>query len=482
MRLLLTTLNTKAAYTDPTLKYLYCIVASTDMSVTLREYSKEDDRDFIFNEIIRGGYDIVYMDCFEWNISRIAELGSDLKTAQPHMAILLGGPEVSVETESFMRDNPWVDFIIRGECEKPFSQFIKEYMRIERASSSHYDRVDALTYRKDGKIVSNGRGSLPSMEKLPFPYKDLEVEQDKVVCYESSRQGSRSRSVSMPFDRVCGDMGYLLYKKTKEIEFIDRNFNYNLPRARNIWRHLIDKDNGVSRFTFRISVETLDDEVFRVLKKARKGLFRFKICFNESSLKNTERLADMDNIEIHVSITAGLPHMGYRDFARAFDMAYKTRPTCLNVEFLKISKASKFRDIAEKHGYGYRADVPHEVLVTDHMSASDFVKLKMIETVLRVFQNGGGFEKGLDFLIDELGFTPFNLYQRLADFYYGNMFHAESFDREKLYGILQRFAESFEEEDPGVSERMKRCLTMDILEKIDYDEFNEFTDKGWDLQ
>lgn len=477
MRLLLTTLNKKNIYANLTLKYLYCIVSNSGLDVTLKEYSTGDDLDFIFTEIVRGGYDLVYFDCFSWNISRTGKLCCDLKNAEVGIDILLGGPETGVETEGFMRENPWVDFVIRGECEKPFSQFVGEYVRIENArresgtvasEEGNYDFVDSLTYRKNGKIVSTPGGSLPPMENLPFPYTHLEVEQDKVICYESSRRrsvgGKQGPFKNMSFERVCRDVGYLMYKEVREVEFTDGNFNHNPARAANIWKYLIGKDNGVTDFTFRVSASNLDDEAFRILRKARKGMFRLKMRFKETSLPELERLASMDNVETCVSLTAGLPDENYGDFARSFDMLHGVEPTRLNIEFLKVTADKELKDVLRGYGYRYRQDAPHEVLATDSMSALDFVKLKMIKNVVDIFRNGKGFRKSLDFLMDELGFGAFNFYQRLADFYYGKGFHTMNRDMEKLYEAICGFAENFEEISTGIAGRTKDFLTMDMLE------------------
>ena len=114
MRILLTTLNSKYIHTNLALKYLYCILINSNIDVKLEEYTINNDRDFVYNEIIRGGYDLVCFSCYIWNIEKIKELCSNLKKARPGMKFLLGGPEVSYEAENFIKENPWADFIIRG--------------------------------------------------------------------------------------------------------------------------------------------------------------------------------------------------------------------------------------------------------------------------------------------------------------------------------------------------------------------------------
>lgn len=43
--------------------------------------------------------------------------------------IICGGPEVSYATKEFMQDFPMVDFIVRGEGEKAFHEFITSLIK-----------------------------------------------------------------------------------------------------------------------------------------------------------------------------------------------------------------------------------------------------------------------------------------------------------------------------------------------------------------
>ncbi len=56
-------------------------------------------------------------------------------------------------------------------------------------------------------------------------------------------------------ERTRRDLGYFLYKKVKQVKFIDRTFNYDKDRAYELWRYLIENDNGVTNFHFEICGE-----------------------------------------------------------------------------------------------------------------------------------------------------------------------------------------------------------------------------------
>lgn len=97
MRILLTTLNSKYVHSNLALKYLYSVAEGSDLDIELWEFTINNDRNYIYTEIVRGGYDIICFSCYIWNIEKIKALASDIKKACSAVKIMLGGPEVSYD-------------------------------------------------------------------------------------------------------------------------------------------------------------------------------------------------------------------------------------------------------------------------------------------------------------------------------------------------------------------------------------------------
>ena len=74
-----------------------------------------------------------------------------------------------------------------------------------------------------------------------------------------------------PLERVMSEFDFFPGEKVKQVKLIDRTFNYDRQRAREIWQYLIDRDNGVTNFHFEICAELLDEETLNLLAKARQG-------------------------------------------------------------------------------------------------------------------------------------------------------------------------------------------------------------------
>lgn len=502
MRILLTTLNAKYVHSNLALKYLYTVTVDSGLDIELKEYTINHELESVYVDIIRGRYDLVCFSCYIWNIEQIKLLCRDLKKAAPEMHIILGGPEVSYDSRRFLEDHPWADGIIRGEGELPLFQLVKALVL-----NDDFSKVGSLTYRSGARILENPDCPLVPMEKLPFPYQKLDVERDRVVYYESSRGCPYSCSYCLscidkdlrllPMERVRRELNYFLTMEVKQVKFIDRTFNADKMRAISIWNHLIDNDNGKTNFHFEICAELLDDEAIRVISRARKGLFRFEIGIQTANplvlstvgrsgniyklMENTEKLLALGNCQVHADLIAGLPYESYASFERSFNKAYSLRPHELQLGFLKVLKGTPMAKEADGYGIVYREEAPYEVISTSHISAAELVRLKMIENVLDLYYNRGGFGETLEYLDCATAENSFEFYERLSGFYYGEGFYRKNHPKEDLYRILLRFAESREGKGSEMYIKTQRLLYEDMKRFLNEEAVKRFLRKGWEI-
>ena len=242
----------------------------------------------------------------------------------------------------------------------------------------------------------------------------------------------------------------------------------------------------------------MDDSCLKVIAGARKGLFQFEIGIQSCNaaalaaidrvedmaraLKNIRSLVAMGNSHIHVDLIAGLPYEDYESFALSFDTVYELGADNLQLGFLKLLKGTKARRQAEEYGYVYRSEAPYEVISNDFISAGELVRLKMIEHVLDLYANKGGFTQSLRYLCEASSATAFRFYEKLSAFFYEEGYQHRSHKKEDLYRILYRFALSLEEDFPGISEKTKVLLSADLEVTMNFDAVKKFHKKGWEIQ
>lgn len=509
MKILLTTLNSKYVHSNLALKYLYTVVCDRFSQVEIKEFTINNDSNYIYEELVRANYDMVCFSCYIWNISHIKELCEDLKLANPNLKIMLGGPEVSFKGYEFMEIHPWVDFILAGEGEYEFYRFCQVVYEGD-ATKEALDTVPGLTYRYGDTIYINGILEPMDFNMIPFPYSILDCEKDKVIYYETTRgcpfrcsycMSSIDKTVrSLSLDRVKREIGYFLYKKVMQVKLIDRTFNFDLERAKKIISYIIEKDNGVTNFHFEICGDLIDDELIDILSRARKGLFQLEIGIQstnketlravrrktnvEDVLERVRQLRKSENLHIHVDLIAGLPYEDYETFKKSFNQVYDLKGDNLQLGFLKVLKGTHMEKQAREHGIIYRKHPPYEVISTAYLNPKEMIKLKAVENMVDIYYNRGGYAQTLDFLLEESKLSYFDFYEKLAEFYYKKGYHRRDRKKDDQYRIMAEFgAYLIQTEKPKISHEQ-------ILEKLDYDYkvnnnpeiYKRFKNKGWELK
>ena len=89
MKILLTTLNAKYVHSNLALKYLYNMLPDYGIKADVFEFTINNEKNYVYGELLRGKYDLICFSCYIWNIEKIKQLASDLKKALPSIKICL---------------------------------------------------------------------------------------------------------------------------------------------------------------------------------------------------------------------------------------------------------------------------------------------------------------------------------------------------------------------------------------------------------
>ncbi len=467
MEILIATLNSKYIHSNLAIRYLKGIVEDFK-DIDISEFTINQSIDFITSEIYRKNKDLICFSVYIWNIKETLKVCEILKLIKPDIKIMLGGPEVSYDVKEAMEKYKYIDFIIFGEGEETFREFIMEIHKKEK----DYKTIDGLAFREDGKIIINPeRKLMKELGVIPSPYrKSTDEFKNKIVYYESSRGcpfgckfclSSTIRGVRyFPIERVKRDLRNLIEMGVKQVKFVDRTFNANKKYSREIMEFLIQEDPKDVNFHFEVTAHLLDDETLDFLKTVKEGLFQFEIgvqSTNEKTIDAIGRTTDFEilasvvrkidsfnNIHQHLDLIGGLPYEDYNSFKKSFDDVYNLKPEKLQLGFLKLLKGSELRMDEEKYGYKYIDEPPYEVLESDFIPYRDILRLKDIENLVERYYNDGNFKNTLEFLIKNYFESPFEFYEKFSLYWNENGHHKLSHSKNKLYKILHKF---IEEED-----------------------------------
>lgn len=460
MKILLAACNAKYIHSNPAVYNLRAYADDCRDSVFIKEFTINQPKDEILKDIYRSGADVVCFSCYIWNISFVKEIIEDLKKLLPDTAFWAGGPEVSFHGEELLRSMPQLTGIMAGEGEETFRELAGYYVK----NKGRLEDIRGILFRQGEEIRNNGLREPVDLNKIPFVYEHIGEFSNRIIYYESSRGCPFSCSYCLSsIDRrlrfrdlvlVKKELQFFLDHKVPQVKFVDRTFNCRHGHAMEIWKYILEHDNGVTNFHFEVSADLFTEEELKLLGQMRPGLVQLEIgvqSANPQTLKAIRRKTDLrklenavarirekENIHQHLDLIAGLPWEDYESFRRSFDYVYKMRPDQLQLGFLKVLKGSSMEMEAKEYGMVFKTREPYEILSTKWLSYEEILKLKMVESMVEVYYNSGQFQHTLNWIM-RFYEDAFSFFESLGKFYEKKGYGEISHSRIRRYEILLEF-------------------------------------------
>ena len=145
----LTAIGAKFIHSSLALKYLSKFEGNDQKhDLTLAEFTINQRTDHILEELFRLQPEVIFISCYIWNIEMVKLLTPELKKILPDVLIALGGPEVSYNSEAYLKQHPSVDIIMRGEGELTFTELLEHL----DGSGVPLEAIRGLTFRQGQRI------------------------------------------------------------------------------------------------------------------------------------------------------------------------------------------------------------------------------------------------------------------------------------------------------------------------------------------
>ncbi len=457
-------INAKFIHSSLSIRCLFSCCRQREDQLSLMEFSINDHFHSIMKALYTSRPGVIAFSCYIWNIDLILRLSASLKKAKPELIILLGGPEVSFDPGRLLADHAAIDYIIAGEGEKAFTDFLA-YINSDRQEAPD---IRGLSYRWDGQVNVDARSeTIAELDAIPFPYDDLSKLDNRILYYETSRgcpfncQYCLSSTISgvryYTLDRVFSDIRRFAESGVKQVKLVDRTFNCDKKRCVEIMKYIISL-NPKTNFHFEIAADLVDEAFLETTAAAPEGLFQFEIgvqSTNPDTLReirrsmdfasvadHVEKLLALGNVHLHLDLIAGLPFEDYTSFGKSFDDVFALKPHMLQLGFLKLLKGSGLRERATEYRIRYHDAAPYEVISTQWLSYEDILRLKDIEQMLDIYHNSGRFKNALVFLMAAHPGTAFGFFEALSAYWNDNGYFTGAKSSHELYVLLYRFAET----------------------------------------
>ena len=436
MKILFCALNSKYIHSTLAPWYLSASVERVDgVFSSVFEGTINEKIEDLYEKIKAYEFDVIGFSTYIWNKNYVLQLAKIIKL-KLNKKVILGGPEVSYNAKEILSENNFVDAVISGEGEEPFYQL---------AGGKNYEEISGFCYRKNGEIVV--KEPHISVSDPPFPYtqKYLDSLVGRIAYLETSRGcpfrcafclSGRQGGVRF-FDLEQSKRKILLLANsgTQTVKFIDRTFNADKKRAREIFDFIIKKyGEEIPKnvcFHFEIEANLIDEETLEILEKAPVGLFQFEIglqSFNEKTLQYIYRRSDLGktvsaiekiislgNIHVHIDLIAGLSYETLESFENGFNRALALRPNMLQLGFLKMLHGAEMREDKKRFEAEYEGEPPYEIISTKWLTKEEIKTLHMLEDVFEKLYNSGRFRRTCEYVFS-LVENPFREMIKFAEY------------------------------------------------------------------
>jgi len=421
--IVLATLNAKYIHASFGLRYLLANLGELRPRAVLEEFIINQRPLEIAEKILAHHPRIVGLGVYIWNVSLTTELVALLKKISPEVTVVLGGPEVSYESDQ-QEIVRLANYTITGEGDLAFPELCRQVFAGTAPAS---------------KIIA---APLPDFEKLALPY-DEYTEDDiahRLIYVEASRGCPFSCEFCLssldipvrqaPLDVFLATLDKLLARGVLHFKFVDRTFNLNLATGRRILEFFLERLKPGLFLHFEMVPDRLPPELRELIARFPAGTMQLEVgiqTFNAdvatliSRRQDYVRLEDnfrflrsQTGVHLHADLIAGLPGETLESFAAGFDRLVALGPQEIQVGILKRLRGTPISRHDQAWGMVYSPLPTYEIL---HNKLLDFPTMQRLRRFARYWDligNSGNFVETTP-LVWSNEASPFFSFLRLSD-------------------------------------------------------------------
>jgi len=453
--IVLATLNAKYIHAAFGLRYLLANLGDLQPRATLREFDINQRPLDIVEGLLAHQPKIIGLGIYIWNVTPATEVVATLKHLRPDIKIVLGGPEVSYESESqaIVR---LADHVITGEGDLAFAQLCRELLEPEPGAAA------------PPKIIP---APLPDLARLAFPY-PFYTEADlahRIVYLEASRGCPFTCEFCLssldipvrqfPLPPFLEQLQQLIDRGLKQFKFVDRTFNLNIATSRAILEFLLARHQPGHFYHFEMIPDRLPAELREIIARFPAGSLQFEVgiqTFNPevghhiSRRQNYERLAENfqfirreTGVHVHADLIIGLPGETVESFAAGFDRLITLGPQEIQVGILKRLRGTPISRHDRAFGMVYNPQPPYEILENNLINFPTMQRLRRFARYWDLVGNSGNFIRTTRLLWQAAapGETPspFHSFLRFSDWLHAQTGRTDSIALARLAELLFHF-------------------------------------------
>ena len=432
--ILLVAFNARYAHTSFGARYLLANMGDLKEQTELLEFDLQVQPRTAVEKILEHHPRIVGLGCYIWNIDLVTQVAALLKILRPEIKIILGGPEISYETEQqeIFRS---ADHVICGEGEFEFPKLCSVLLgRRDACDTEALPQASRLLHAKPVDV---------SLIELPYEcYTDDDIAH-RAIYVEASRgcpfrceycMSSLDPTVRyFPEEKLFPAFGRLIDRGARSFKFVDRTFNIDIRFALKVLTFFRERYMPGMMLHFEVIPDRLPDELLDVVKQCPSGMLQFEVgiqSFNEEvahriqrPLKikkieaNMRRLREETGVHIHSDLIAGLPGEDLESFESGFNRLLALNPQEIQLGILKRLRGAPIDRHSRDWKMSYSPHAPYEILQTRHISFGDMQRVSRFARYWNLTVNNGQFIHAAPFIWQDAS-SPFMAFMQWSDWLY----------------------------------------------------------------
>lgn len=463
-RILLVGINAKYIHASFGLRYLYANLGELQDQADIVEFDINQRMVDVAERILSRQPEIIGLGVYIWNVSQIKYLVQLLKKIRPTLKIVLGGPEVSYETNT----QAWltgVDYVVTGEADVTFYQLCRNLISGSQKEPGIHP-----------KIIHS---PTPALSEIQLPY-DTYTDDDiknRIIYVEASRGCPFTcefclSSLDVPvrafeLESFMEAMKKLFDRGVRHFKFVDRTFNLNIKTGTTILQSFLDLYKPGLFLHFEMIPDRLPEALRGLIQQFPKGSVQFEIgiqTFNDEVANNISRRQNLvktrDNIRflrqetgvhLHVDLIAGLPGEDLVSFGQGFNQLIELNPHEIQIGILKRLRGTPIVRHDQTYNMVYDEQPPYEILKNQHLCFEDLQRIKRYARYWDLVGNSGNFIDTVSLIWSKTQ-NPFDSFMAFSDWLYGSTGNRHGIALTKLVAyVFQYLTEQIKLEPQSVA-------------------------------
>lgn len=400
VEIVLATINAKYIHAAFGLRYLRANLGELRERSTIVEFSLQERPIDIVERLLALQPKIIGLGVYIWNAVESLAVVRMLRAVAPEVTIVLGGPEVSHETEG-QEIVQLAQYTITGEGEVAFAELCQRIL-----SKRHQ-----LT-----RIIPGG---LPDMATLALPYDeytDADLAQ-RVLYVEASRgcpfscefclSSLDTKVRNVPLDGLLAALDRLAARGAKQFKFVDRTFNLAPKTTTAILAFFLERAHLGLFAHFEMVPDRFPEALRDQLTQFAPGAIQLEVGIQtfdpataarisrrqnyDATIANLQWLAAHTGAHVHADLIVGLPGEDVATFAAGFDRLVQAGPHEIQVGILKRLRGTTIVRHDATYDVRWSAEPPYEILQNSLISFAEMQRMKRFARAWDLVANRGNF-------------------------------------------------------------------------------------------